>query len=715
MALLVVPAFLMCSSWVIYAQQASTCLITGTVKDTRGTPLAFANVYVEGRLEGAMTDEEGRFSFRTRAGETLTLICSYIGYQTFQKKITPKPGERVQVDIVLREMEVKGEPVTITASAFTSADREGVTLTSLDVVTTPGAAADVFWAIKTYPGLQQVEEGAGLFVRGGDVSETLTILDGAVVTHPYRYESPTGGFFGTFSPFLLKGTFFSSGGFSARYGNALSAVLAMESQDLPARRRISLGLGLAAESIWIDLPLVGDKLGLSFSGNRSNTRMMFQLNKAKREFSQYPMAYDANLNLMYRYSPDGYLKLFLFREVDRVGVEVVDPVYEAHYHGTSRNSLYNFKFSKLLSGKWLLQGNVALNEFERDLRLSAMQLDIQDRLHQFRLSGEGSLGSGVTLRVGAVQFWNRARFTGRVPKEELDLNPEAATERVDTDYRSHRAVGFLELESHAPFGLVVIPGIRGEWESISGDMTMDPRLSLSWLVGTYSRITAAWGVYHQYPRPEYYDPYIGNPQLSAMRSVHSILGYVYQKEGQIFRIEAYRKDYRGLLLEDPQRNYVNEGYGYAKGIDVFVKRSLGRLSGWVSYSYLKARRKWMDYPRMVSPYFDITHNFTAVLKLSVLRGFEVGLSYRYATGKPYTPAPGQYNVARVPDYQKLDLSLSCLYSFFEGNLTVFYLAVSNLLNRVNIFDYRYSSDYSGREPVKSSFGRSVYFGVSFAM
>jgi len=689
------------------------CLIKGVVKDQQGSPLPFANVYLEGRTEGAMTDEQGRFSFKTLARGSFTLICSYVGYQIFKKDVDLRPGERIHLNIVLRQKEIETRPVTITASSFTTADREGVTLTSLEVVTTPGAAADVFWAIKTYPGVQQVEEGAGLFVRGGDVSETITILDGAVVAHPYKYESPTGGFFGTFSPFLLKGTFFSSGGFSAQYGNALSGALIMESQDIPPRRQTTIGIGLAAESAKIDLPLIEDRLGLSFSGNRSNTKMMFELNKSKVDFSQYPFAYDLNLNLTYRYSRDGYLKLFLFHEVDKVGVEVADPIYEAHYHGHSTNRLYNLKFSDLI-GRVLLQGNLAFSSFQRDMALSAMHLVLEDRLYQFRLGGEYKLKFGLTLRGGLSGFKNQALFTGEVPEDKLNLNPEAETDRVDTDYRSDRTAGFLEVEAHTPFGLMLISGVRGEFESISKDFNFDPRISVIWPLSAHASLTAAWGIYHQYPDARYYDPNIGNPKLSSMRAVHYILGYFYQKENQIVRIETYYKDYKRLLLEDPVKNYTNDGYGYAEGIDLFVKRSFSRLSGWISYSYLKARRKWFEYKRLTPPYFDITHNFTATVKYSFSPRFGLGLSYRHATGKPYTPAPEQYNTARVPDYEKLDLSLSYLHQFFEGNLTVFYLAVSNLLNRVNIFDYRYSPDYSKREPVKSSFGRSVYFGVSFS-
>jgi hypothetical protein len=133
----------------------------------------------------------------------------------------------------MSESSVKLGDVVIAGSAFTTGDEaSSLTLHSLDVYTTPGASADILRAIQTFPGVAAMDDGSGLFVRGGDVGETTILLDQATVVHPYKFESPTGGYFGTIPPFLVGGTYFSSGGFSARYGNALSGILAMESMNI---------------------------------------------------------------------------------------------------------------------------------------------------------------------------------------------------------------------------------------------------------------------------------------------------------------------------------------------------------------------------------------------------------------------------------------------------------------------------------------------------
>ena len=180
-------------------------------------------------------------------------------------------------------------------------------------------------------------------------------------------------------------------------------------------------------------------------------------------------------------------------------------------------------------------------------------------------------------------------------------------------------------------------------------------------------------------------------------------------------MEVYHKTYEDLLLADPENNYLNDGKGSAEGIDFFLKKELTTFSGWISYSRLNARRKWMDIPVMTSPFFDITHNLNCVLTATLPGGFSLGLRYRYATGKPYSSGPALYNDKRVPPYRKMDCNLSWSHSFFGRDQTILYCAASNIFNRINIFDYRYSRDFQDRTPVTSSFGRSFYFGIQFNM
>jgi len=690
-----------------------TCWLYGTVTDELGAPLPYANIFISGSMDGSSSDVAGRFRFETRMNGKHSLVCSFIGYAPFSVDVLLVPGEEISLKIVLRQIQLKGSEVMITASTFTAADEEGVTLTALDVVRTPGAAADLFWAIKSFPGLQQVDEGAGLFVRGGDVSETLFQLDGAIINHPYKYESPTGGFFGTFSPFLLKGTFFSSGGFSARFGNALSGALSMESHDLPEQRRMGIGIGLAAESAYLAVPIISDKLGFSFSGNRSNTKMLFELNNASKNFSHYPFSCDMNFNLIYKFNKTQQVKLFLFHEKDRIGLEIDDPDYSTHFYGNTGNSLLNICYSNVLHNHFFIQYNAALNRFEQRAMLGVMNLDITDRLYQSKLLCEGEIHSNVKLTAGLELYHLLTEIYGSVPEIASDANPNALFNLVDTEFRSTRLAHFLELETFIWHGMRLTVGFRSEYESNSREYFVDPRMAVVYSLSSNSNISASWGRFHQYPEPTRFDPYEGNPRLGPMHAQHFIFGYAFQEESTIFRVEGYHKKYDDLVLDNASLNFTNDGYGHATGVDIFLKDSFGPASGWISYSWLLARRKWLDIPVLASPYFDIPHNFSAVINVDLPYNFALGLGYRFASGKPYTPDFKRYNEARVPSYQKLDLNVTYMHHFIETDMTVFYFSISNLLDRINIFDYRYSADFRRRDPVESAFGRSWYFGVQF--
>ncbi len=691
----------------------SSTVIHGRVTDEGGEILEGVNVFLEGTLDGASTNENGEFKFITEETGKCYLQARMMGYGEFREEVFLK-GETISIEVSLKEEILEGKGVTVKASSFTTGEESGVTLTPLEVITTPGAAADVCWAIKSFPGVQQVEEGAGLFVRGGEVSETKFILDGVSVYHPYRYESPTGGFFGTFSPFLLKGTFFSSGGFGAEYGNALSGILSMESLDLPLERSINLGIGLANLSAMGSVPL-SDNFGINFSGNRSATKLLFDFNNVEDDFTEYPFSYDLNLNLAWRYSGKGRAKLFFFREKDNVGVSLEDPTWGGNYYGTENSNLYNIKIDHALSDNSFLKFNVSRTAFDKKTEIIAgeeyvFDLSETDEIDQTKILWEKK--TFMFFKFGGSLERRKSYFEGFVPSLEDTLDPSVPSNYYDREYRSYLSSIFMEGTSFFPCNLSLTSGIRCDYDSKSAKNTFDPRFSLSWKTTDEITLSLAAGAFHQFFEPWRYDPDYGNPELAPMEARHYIISGTWENDGGMVRLEGYYKDYNKLLKEEDSINYISSGFGYSKGIDFFVKKSFKRIEGRIAYSYLRSERDWQDYPGLFPPDFDITHNLNAILNVSLTSFFQLGTKYMYATGKPFTPAGEDFRSARLPSYWTLDLSASYLHSFFGNNLTVFYFAVNNVTNRNNILGY-HNGDRD--EPIESSYGRLYYFGVSFQM
>ncbi|MBC8180169.1 TonB-dependent receptor [candidate division KSB1 bacterium] len=678
--------------------------------------MPYVNVFFTDALEGTISNELGQFYIETNRTGKRMLRISHIGYEQKDVEVLVSVAMPPNIEITMVKSLIEMDAVTISAGSFTMADEEGQTLTSLDVVTTAGAAADVFRAIHTFPGVNQVDEGAGMYVRGGDVSEVIVILDQATISHPYRYESDTGGYFGMISPFLLSGTYFSSGGFSAKYGNALSGVLAMESLGMPDRQSFNLSASLAAVSLggsWLIHP---DKLGVQFSGNYSDTRYLFKVNGGEDRFEKVPVSWDGNLSVIYHYSNRGQFKLFNYTNQDDIAVHYESPTYNGILLSGNRTSFGNLQWQHLFGNNLLVKSSLSQNYFQKDVGLGNLDLTMDDRIIKWRTDASLPLSKLFTLNAGIILDNLKTIISGTAPENEQNFHPDSLTKSFNTDYQSHHAGIYLESEINWTLRLFTISGIRLDILDDMEDLTIDPRLSIGYRLSDTQILKFATGLYHQYPLTRYRDLDIGNPKLSPQQAIHYIAGYEYKAEITDIKCELYYKDYQDLLLNDEEQNYTNGGYGYATGVDVFVKGNLPVVSGWISYSYLISKRKEFEYLELVPTDYDINHNFTAALKSIIGQKNNVSLTYRYTSGKPYTPDLNKWNSARLPSIQRLDLSWSFFTPFKAGeHFIVFFAAVSNLLDRQNIYGYIYSPDYQKRTELRSTYGRNIYFGFTLVL
>jgi hypothetical protein len=218
--------------------------IRGKITDTRGKQLNGVSVTLKDTYDGATSDSSGNFSFSTTEKGKHILEISITGYKALQQELIIGSAP-VSLTFALKELVTELKAVVISAGSFVASDKnKGAVLSALDVVTTPSANADVTAAFKTLPGTQQVGESEGLFVRGGSATESKIYMDGNLVNNFFYSSTPGIATRGRFNPFLFKGTVFSSGGYSALYGQALSAALILESVDLPEKTQADLGISV---------------------------------------------------------------------------------------------------------------------------------------------------------------------------------------------------------------------------------------------------------------------------------------------------------------------------------------------------------------------------------------------------------------------------------------------------------------------------------------
>src|ERR1039457_4052473 len=236
---LIRAAILLTLAGALYTTSAPL-LVRGVVRDQSGAGVPHASVYLRDTDVFTTSGIDGAFELTAAVFTGATLVVVHAGFRAFEQPISLQ-SKPITLDVVL-EMESHADHVEVTGRGAGVEPAAAQKLAALDIYRTPGTDADPMRAVQMLPGVVKADEGAGLFVRGGDVSETATYLDRALLFHPYRYETPTGGFFGAVPPYLISGLSLSTGAFPARFGNALSGILELTGLDRPRQASITATL-----------------------------------------------------------------------------------------------------------------------------------------------------------------------------------------------------------------------------------------------------------------------------------------------------------------------------------------------------------------------------------------------------------------------------------------------------------------------------------------
>jgi vitamin B12 transporter len=697
-------------------------VLRGTVVDPARLPVVGAIVQLKGTETIAITDEAGHFTLE--APTKSVLIVSMPGFQSREIEFQP----RIQL-----ELSHVSEEVSVQTTMPGRVEPGTFAISPLDVVRTPGSQADIFRAIQSLPGVTRVDDGAGLFVRGGDTNELLVLLDGAAMAHPYRYETPTGGFRGAIDPFMTEGLAFSAGGFSARYGNALSGVLDLRGLGRPEVVQTSVTAGLAGVSGSLASPL-GDHAGFRFGAQRTTPRLLFAVNPSPRQFDQYPGGWDVAGNASLVTKALGTVKFFGIDQRDHVGVELEKDTFLGFLHSSSQHRLLSGSWRKPLNKAWQASGAFGDDRYAGTLDVGIQKLNRVDHHHSGRFDLEGRLGVW-NLHTGVDSDFSDESVDGSVPIRGGDFGGTSGSIDFRVGHDDWHAGSHIE-GSRTIGRFTPTIGVRTDRFGAEHQTTIDPRASLVFKLDSNQRLRAAWGLFHQAPSPLYFDSVRGSKRLPPMSATHYVVGYELGAPEAIglFRVEGYYKRYDSLPLEQADGSYNAEGYGSAEGVDIFARRAWTHLELRAGASWLKARRRWTPveqrdrYPMPSgtwAPDFAIPLSTEVVANIPIAGPISAGTSFNVASGRPstpvigakrtlrgYEPIYGTINSERLPRYQRLDLSSSALFPIRGGGVLILFASVDNVLGRQNFFEYAWSADYSVRHPVITASPRSFYFGMS---
>lgn len=664
---------------------AAQTLLSGKITDQKGNAIPGANAYLKGTYDGTSSDTQGNFRFLTDETAQQTLTVQAVGFKTREIGVECT-GTPVTVQVVLAESINLLTAVTITAGAMEASDeKKSVVLKPLDIVTTSGAMGDITAALLTLPGTSTVGNDGRLFVRGGDASETAIFIDGMQVGNAFGSTASNIPTRTRFSPNLFKGSFFSTGGYSAEYGQALSSALALNTLDLPLRNQgdisvMALGGGYTQT-------LVGRENALTASVNYYNLAPYQSLIRQNFDWEQSPASWDSEISLRQKWgnaakSRSWMLKAYFHTEGNQMTIWQKIPGSDSRGDRVQLRNRYaygNLSFRHSNGDGWLFYGGMAYSH-NRD----ALKLNL-DPIRQVTALTHAKI---VAVRDFSPQFSFKNGLEWYIKKySEALIDPNRKRE-----FRDHQLNHFVEGTYYLNNRLVLVGGLRTGYSTLASQFWFDPRFSVAYKLRNEGQFSFAVGGFNQLPEEK---ARIHDTDLKNTAATHYILNYFIVKNNRTLRVEAFYKNYNGLVTwqGDAQTpsNIMQSGSGYARGFDVFYrdKKTIKGTDFWVTYSFIDSKRKYAAYETRIQPSFAPKHNGSVVAKhfVSTLKS-QLGLSWSWNSGYTYNDPnlPGEMQ-RKTAAYS--DMSLS--WSYLPKPNIIIHAACSNVLGRNNVFGYRYAS------------------------
>ena len=611
--------------------------------------------------------------------------------------------------------------VTVTvASPVVREARMGRTVTALDVVTTPGGTADLLQAMQLLPGVSRASESSDLSLRGGDPAEAPVFVDGARLTYASKFESLSGGMFGVLDPSIVRSARLQAGGFSARYGDALSGVLLVETVGHPDGATTRVGVNSTGAGATIMRPLKGGA-GVWGTVRASHTGLLLATAGRTDEYATTPYSVDVAAGAT-RAIGGAEARVVALVEADGAGRIVDAGGWSGPYDSRGQTALLlaglRGQGGVAQVGPWSI--TAAVTGRTGQLGFGALDRNRTDGRASLRGEGSWTVGDLVTVNAGTEVARLRESASGRVPTGAHYAPGSPSVElRVPVRESWHTGVWSEALWAPLP-ALTVIAGVRADRLPGETGWTADPRASLSWTQGVWTS-SVSGGIFHQGRWRAREDRPDRDADLGVARRAQHVVAAVEHGGAYTLRAEAYLKRYDAVVDADgaPTADHL-----LVQGADLLVRPpAAGPLHWWATYSWMRSRSMLAGGAEVPSS-LDVTHSLAAVGKLAIGSGWELGSTLRLATGRPFTPViggdstatgirpvPGALHGERYPTYGRLDARLTHTFPV-RDRLLLAYAEGLNLTGRGNVAAYSYDETFRERIAVPYFFStRTLVLGL----
>jgi hypothetical protein len=541
---------------------------------------------------------------------------------------------------------------------------------------------------------------SSLIIRGGAPDEVGYFFDGIEIRHPFLSETMHESYFSIFDNQVVDNFNISTSGVHPKYGDALSGVMDIEAKDTTAKGEGGLGLSVLGLNSFIGWPITNNS-GFVGSYDRGFSDLLTKLNSRRGDHNFRTEHAFGKLNV--RLNPSNQIRIYglydsyTYSEKQAFGADSKNILAAVSWTLTPAQ---NFISKVLLSAT---RYDVALNIED------SLEIQQKDDVRQARLDG----------------LWDLERhfleFGADVQSRSLE------TSLLDKEPRTYHARGTrfcfyvndkLRISNHVFMNL---GGRILSLDLLKTGLNFDPRISAAYLLTRNDIVRVSAGAYHQFG--DYFVLKL-NPELRPKSAVHFALSYDHIQEETELRATLYDKEYRHLFLNQPEGRVSDEGRGYARGAEFFIKKMKKRYDAIFVYNFLHSKRRENDAASLAPSPYEISHSLTGIFKWK-WKTWSIGFRYSYASGRPFTPLAGrEWDVdsetylpvwgalysERYPAYQRMDINGSKTVNIFK-RLVVIYFGITNVLNNDNILRYEYGRDYSSRKDQQSIFGRALFVGI----
>lgn len=716
-----------------------------------------ANVYWENDPStGVTTDADGKFKIQIYSLPA-KLIISFVGFEQVARVIQEKDLTKA-IKFFLRVKDIDLQEVTVSSTSPDENVRSldmGKSVIPIETIKNIPALfgeVDLLRSLQLLPGVQTAGEGTtGLFVRGGSADQNLLQIDGAPVYNPSHFF----GFFSVFNPDALSGVDLYKGNIPANFGGRVSSVIDISLKEGNFEKlRGEGGIGTISSRLSIDGPLLSDKSSFVISGRRTYADMFLRLSSDPSINSNNLYFYDLNSKFSFLLGERDKLSVSSYYGSDFLGLSAqfgfgwsnwVSSVTWTRnisdnmffdlnaYHSTYQ---YNVNFDDPDSGfKWrntLAESGLKATWTYQATESTVLNWGAHSQLYGFSPisldpAPESSIDPFATNPRNGLQ--NNIFFGATT-----ELNPKLSIEaglRWSIYQQQGRGVDYIyEGGKPNPRAEITDSLVYGRFEKIKSFQGLEPRFAARYLLNDGLSLKASFNRNFQYlqvasnssaglPIDRWilagtYVPPIRGDQVSA-----GIFKNLNDNKWEI-SAEGYYKDFKNIidlrqganvLFTDNVETEILTGNGYAYGLEMLLRKNIGKTTGWLSYTYSRTWRRieGISFDQWYNPRFDRPHDLTLVMNHEFNARWSAGLTFIYTTGQAVTFPVGSYRVDnqrlplfsgvrnddRFPDYHRMDASVTWKNMDkgrkWRGSWN---FSVYNLYGRKNPFAYQFTEIFN---------------------